>query len=308
MNRVERLFLALENGNPVVLDGGTGTELEKRGADMHPGAWCAMATLTAPQTLLQIHLDYIRAGARVITTNTYASSRMMLTPAGLAHHASDLVAHSSQIAVAARDEAGDDDVCVAGSLSHMIPVNADGQRDYLLVPDAATAYSYFEEMANGLAEGGVDFIILEMMHNLELAPLASRAAAQTGLPVWTGYAVVDGEGGSIVSRSRADVGVAELVAAAPPVSGQVAGVMHSAAHLVSEATQVVADAASTHLMAYPDSGHFRMPHWAFDEVMTPGELADWGVTWFGEGIGVIGGCCGLGVEHIEALANALARE
>ena len=72
----------LTEGSVIVLDGGTGTELERRGAAMHTGAWCAMATLTVPETLREIHEDYIRAGARVITANTFSANRLMLEPAG----------------------------------------------------------------------------------------------------------------------------------------------------------------------------------------------------------------------------------
>ena len=72
----------LDNGDIVVLDGGTGTELQLRGAKMDPGSWCGPASLNNSDLLTQIHLDYINAGADVITANTYASSRLMLTGAG----------------------------------------------------------------------------------------------------------------------------------------------------------------------------------------------------------------------------------
>ena len=73
---------ALDNRQFIVLDGGTGTELQRRGVAMDPAAWCGPATLNNDELLTQIHLDYIVAGADVITANTYASSRLMLTPAG----------------------------------------------------------------------------------------------------------------------------------------------------------------------------------------------------------------------------------
>jgi homocysteine S-methyltransferase len=74
----------LQHGGIVILDGGTGSELGRRGVSMDPQAWCGRASLQSVDVLQGIHLDYIAAGADIITANTYASSRLMLGPAGLA--------------------------------------------------------------------------------------------------------------------------------------------------------------------------------------------------------------------------------
>jgi len=71
----------LEAGEIILLDGVTGTELEHRGATMSGGAWCALATQTAPDILLTIHKDYIRAGSDVITANFFSNARHMLEQA-----------------------------------------------------------------------------------------------------------------------------------------------------------------------------------------------------------------------------------
>jgi methionine synthase I (cobalamin-dependent) len=78
----------LDAGEVLLLDGGVGTELERRGADMDPAAWCGVATLANEELLTQIHIDYARAGSDVITANTFASSRVMLGAAG---HGDDVV-------------------------------------------------------------------------------------------------------------------------------------------------------------------------------------------------------------------------
>ena len=72
----------IDENDLIILDGGVGTELQFRGIEMDE-TWCGSASLNT-QVLEQIHLDYINAGAEVITTNTYASSRSMLEAAGLA--------------------------------------------------------------------------------------------------------------------------------------------------------------------------------------------------------------------------------
>src|SRR5215831_11588452 len=84
MSRYARLLQRLLEGDVVILDGPTGTELERRGAPMDPAAWCGPATLSNDRLLVDIHRDYIEAGAEVITANTFASSRLMLGGAGMA--------------------------------------------------------------------------------------------------------------------------------------------------------------------------------------------------------------------------------
>ncbi len=62
----------LGDGGIAIFDGGTGTELERRGVPMDAEAWCGPATLEHLATLEAIHRDYIAAGADIITANTYA--------------------------------------------------------------------------------------------------------------------------------------------------------------------------------------------------------------------------------------------
>ena len=78
----ENIVQKLQKDEVVLLDGGTGTELQKRGLDMVPGAWCGPVSLKNADVLEKVHLDYIEAGADIITANTYASSRIMLREAG----------------------------------------------------------------------------------------------------------------------------------------------------------------------------------------------------------------------------------
>lgn len=69
---------AFEAGDLMILDGGTGTELERRGVSMHEEAWSAAAGLTHPEVLTSIHAD-------VITTKTYAAQALSwMALAGLA--------------------------------------------------------------------------------------------------------------------------------------------------------------------------------------------------------------------------------
>ena len=105
-----------KNGGIVILDGGTGTELERRGVPMDPEAWCGPATLQHMDVLEGIHRDYIAAGADIITANTYASSRLMLSQAGLADQFEDINRTAVAAAHRARAASGREGVMVAGWL------------------------------------------------------------------------------------------------------------------------------------------------------------------------------------------------
>jgi S-methylmethionine-dependent homocysteine/selenocysteine methylase len=137
----------LASGAVIVLDGGTGTEIEKRGAAMHDETWCAMATLTHPDILRAVHEDYIHAGARVIATNTFSSNRNMLEPAGLAGQFEAINRCAVELALEARRNAGVPGIVVAGSMSHQVPVlrNTD-QRNPDTLPPLAVAERNFRDI------------------------------------------------------------------------------------------------------------------------------------------------------------------
>ena len=156
----------LDNGDIVVLDGGTGTELQLRGAKMDPGSWCGPASLNNSDLLTQIHLDYINAGSDVITANTFASSRLMLTEAGYGDRVEEINRIAVEAALRARDLApAGRKIAVAGSLSHMVPISEGAAvSDLSKTPSQGQISEAFFELANILKSSGVDHIMLEMMY------------------------------------------------------------------------------------------------------------------------------------------------
>ncbi len=297
----------LERGGTVVLDGATGTELERRGAAMNDKAWCAMATVTEPELLRQVHEDYIRAGARVITANTFSTNRNMLEPAGLGSRFEELNRRAVEAAREARERAGAAGrVAVAGSMSHQLPfIAGSDERDARAVPPPEVAESNFREMAEVLAASGVDLILLEMMSDPDLANPAIAAAVATGLPVWVGFSVRAGSSGSPVSYTRPELSAAEMFARIPLEGVDVAGLMHSKVNTIAPALEVLKARWPGPLMVYPDSGFFTMPHWQFVDIIPVEDYVTYSRQWIEAGVQVVGGCCGLGVEHIQALSDAL---
>lgn len=300
----DRLKHRLQAGDVVILDGATGTELQRRGAPMDPAAWCGAATLEHDALLTAIHADYIAAGAEVITANTFASSRLMLNGAGLGDRVEEVNRRAVEAALRAREAAPD--VLVAGSLSHMVPVASGSDAvDPSLVPSAAQIAEAFAELAGILADAGCDLILLEMMYNPARIRPALDAALATGLPVWFGLSVRRGADGSVMSFDRHEALPLDAVTALIPERGvDVAGVMHSGSELVADTLAALRRSFQGPLMAYPDSGYFEMPDWQFVDVIAPARFEAFCRQWIADGVQVIGGCCGLTVEHLAAAVRA----
>ena len=135
-----------------------------------------------------MHQDYIRAGADVITANTFAANHLIMGPAGLGDQLETVNRRAVEIAREAREAAaGDRAVAVAGSISHMVRVVAG--TDYRAtdgIPPTDVVRANYREQAAILADAGVELIMMEMMSDPDLAVPAIEAAVGTGLPVWVG--------------------------------------------------------------------------------------------------------------------------
>src|SRR6202012_2374165 len=101
MSVAEGVFERIADGELVIIDGGTGTQLQAEGVPMDDVAWSARANLDQPDVGQRVHEGYIRAGAEVIIANTYASSRAALEPAGLGGRVAE--ANRSAVRAALRD-------------------------------------------------------------------------------------------------------------------------------------------------------------------------------------------------------------
>ncbi len=306
-NAMAAIVRKLADGDTVVLDGATGTELQRRGAPMNEGAWCAVATATHPELLRAVHEDYIRAGADVVTANTFASARHLLERAGIGSRTAELNQQAVRLAREAAERVGDElgrAVAVAGSVSTMRPVGRgtdqrDPAVDLATIPWAAN----LREAAELQAEAGADLLLLEMVCDLEHGGLALEAALATGLPVWVGLSARRRESGLMSFRDEGP-SFATLVEhyAAQPI--EALGVMHTSLPDTEDALGILLDRAPVPVMAYPEAGYFRSPDWQFTEV-APEALATAARDWVRRGVRVIGGCCGLGPAHIAAVSAAV---
>ncbi len=292
---MEDLQQRLEGGETILLDGGTGTELEKRGVPMNGAAWCATALATHPDVVREAHEDYIRAGAEVIITNTFPAAKHVLEESGMGDRFRELNARAAELAKEARENAAEGPVYVAGSISTFPP-----RLDYGYDPDGQRARDNYAEQAEVLAGAGVDLVALEMMRDVEQTEYAIQVARATGLPVWVGFSCKRAEDGTLVLWS----GRGTLAEALERVSLQgvsLISIMHTQTEETVPALHEVREHWDGPVGAYPHYGEFVMPNWQFIDKISPEDFAAEARGWIEAGAQVIGGCCGTGPEHIRAL-------
>ena len=235
----------LDRGEVMILDGAMGTELERRGVPMDDAAWSAAALVTHPETVREVHEAYIRAGAEVIITNTFATARHVLEPAEMAEQFRELNTHAVTHAKQARENAAARPVFIAGSISTFT-----ARYDYSYEPRAEKARANYREQAEVLAESGVDVIALEMMRDLEQTTYALEAAVGTWLPIWVGYSCKTTDEGTVVLWDG-DHTLAEALEQIPTMGASLVSIMHTLSEDTPAALREVTSRWSGPLGAYP---------------------------------------------------------
>lgn len=287
----------------MIADGGTGSELQRRGVPIDPVCWNAGAALHHYPTLVSVHVEHVLAGAEIITTNTFATHRYVLAAAGFG----DLYRQVNEAAVAAarraRTETGRP-VAIAGSMSCLPPAF-----DTSRYPDAASERAAYVEQAETLAELGVDLLALEMMQDTEHAALAMQAALATGLPVWLGVScrLSPGPEQRLVGFDFPDRRFEAVLAALTVLEPDLVNIMHTPLDAVPAAIAALGEYWSGPVGVAPELGSFDPVTRTRSEPQSPEAFAAAAEQWTAQGVRVIGGCCGARPVHIAALTARIGR-
>jgi len=304
MNQRYKNFLeVLNSGDTILLDGATGSELENRGIKMD-NSWCATASLEF-DILKQIHKDYINAGAKIITTNTYASNRMILEVAGVEDKFEEINLAAINAAIQAREECGRDDVLVAGSLSHQIPYEdafrSQKEKDkYIKKLTPEYFQKTFDELAFFLADNGCDFILLELMYRPDRIDIIFDSASKVGLPVWAGFSSRNKDG-LIALTTDYEYSFKKMISNVKHHKLDAVGIMHCDIGVIEESIKEIKEVYDLPIMAYPEVAVFNFPHYDMSNVIPPDDYLIEAKKWKDAGAQIIGGCCGTTVEHIKLL-------
>lgn len=290
-----RLTQRLADGDVILIDGGTGTEVERRGVEMTNGVWSGVAALTHPDVIQAVHEDYIRCGAELIIANSYASSKHLLEREGFGDQFEHLNRLSVRLALDARRTTGATDVAVAGSIS---TTEMGGVQ-----PPLETARANYLEQARLQADAGAELIVLEMLREIPHSQVALDAVFSTGLPVWAGYSckMKDGEP-YLFSR---DTTLAEGLRAIAGQPIELVAIMHTDLADIDACLDVVDAHWDGPVGVYAQMGDFDGLNWQFEDQATPETHSEMCLGWIDRGVQVVGGCCGIGVEHIAHLRAAL---
>ena len=298
----------LKAGEVIIMDGGTGTDIQRRGVAIARGAWSAAPMPDNPDLIREIHQDYIKAGAEIIIANTFSAGRHTLEPAGLADRIAELNRLGMKLAREARDRvATDRPVVIAGSMSTMTP-----QNDATVKPPYEETLAVYREQARLLADAGAEVIVAEMIIRTLDAKAAVEAIRETGLPAWVGYSVQrDGENLFLGLNGKHAGETIQQAVEAVAFEGVIAlFVMHSQSEDTEPGLHEMRKHTSLPLGAYAQaverstSEESTSPHQRLGTV-TPDQYLAYARQWVDAGAQIIGGCCGIDPEHIKLLKNHL---
>lgn len=290
----------------VLLDGGMGQELVRRSAQPAHPQWSARVLMEEPEIVQAVHEDFIRAGAHVLTLNTYSVTRGRFEKFGMPEQLAPQHRKAIELANAARD-ATRTDVIVAGCLSPL----AGSYHPELLPPDADLLEEYREVVA--LQAGAADLFICETMSKASEARMAAMAARETGLPVWVAWTLRDHLDADGAPTLRSGESIAEALAALDGL--EVEAVLFNCCPPETISAGLPGLAGSGRAFGGYANGFGPIPH-AFTLGQTvdmlgkrrdfsPAEYTRHCMDWVAAGATIVGGCCEVGPAHIADISRAL---
>jgi 5-methyltetrahydrofolate--homocysteine methyltransferase len=285
-------ILELAARRVVLLDGAMGTQLFQKG--LSPGDPPELWNADRPDEIRSVHAAYFEAGADAVLTNSFGGTPIKLASHGLEDRAGELNRAAAEIAVSARPEGR----FVGGSM---------GPTGRFLAPQGECTESQFEQtyalQAHALAEGGVDFLLIETQYDLREALCALRAAQKTGLPVFStltfnsfprGYFTImgDGVGASLAALEKAG---ASAVGANCTLDSR------DMAALVSE----MRAATTLPLVAQANSGQPQIGDGGVTYAQSIDDYVAHIPRMTAAGANIVGGCCGTDPDTIRRMAEIL---
>ena len=288
----------------ILIDGGTSLELLRRSENKTPKHWSAEYLMTEPDLVRQVHLDYILAGAKIITTNTYSASFTRMAMVDAQARVPDLQRLACLLACESREAAGlrGEDVRIAGCLP---PLNGTYR------PDRVRSYEVnrdeYAELAS-LQAPYVDFFLCETLSTIEEARAAIDGASVAGLPIWLGLSLMD-RGPWLRSAEPISAAIREL--GALPISAFLANCCPP---------ETIRDAIPELVKANVPVGGYANGFVEIPTTFLPGKTreqlhsrkdldpksyADHVDQWIEKGARIVGGCCEVGPTHIAEIAKRL---
>lgn len=283
-------WLCPEDGHALKLDGAMGTELLRRGVPTPLPLWSAHALETHPAVVEQIHRDYVEAGCRLITTNTFRTSLYTMEKAGLA----GTWQRWNREAVRIARRAAGGRAQILGSVTTL----EDCYRPDL-VPGDFTLCRYHRAQIDLLVELGVDGLLLETFNTLRELDVAYREARRHSLPVLASVVLRD------ESHLYDGTDLSHLVAWARRSKPDVLCLNCATPDVIHAALLRLRRQLELPLGAYANVGRAGGEMgFEFTHACTAVEYSTWRQRWARLGLRIVGGCCGTSPEYLYTAAAA----
>lgn len=265
--------------------------------------WSAAVMMEMPDIVRDLHIDYINAGAKVITLNTYSVTPDRLQRWGDPTQFKPLTEKAIELAHTARDKAGVSGVKIAGSLG---PLVASYRPD--IAPDFETALESYRDLVTTQARG-VDFFMAETIASLRETRAVAIAAAESGKPIWVALSVEDNNSGNLRSGESLQQAIEildELEVDAVMLNCSKPESISSCWPQLDASTRPVGAYANgfTSIAALQPGGTVASLEARHD--LGPDEYAAFAMDWVSRGASIVGGCCEVGPDHIAAIAQTLS--
>jgi S-methylmethionine-dependent homocysteine/selenocysteine methylase len=302
----------LLGGEVLLMDGGTGSELQRRGVEVLLGSkgdklgpWSATANLDAADVVQQVHQDYLRVGADIIISNNFRTTRTRLAPVGLGDRWTEYAEAAGRLAIRARDAINPEAYVAGGMAAPGLGMLHDRPETDVAIMGEEYGRE-FAEHAKILAKTGVDVMLPEFVNYIDDCVAAVDACAEAGRPVWLGVPMVTTEG---ITRNGETMEDLARALRGHPV--QAILLMCSRPEGISATLPRLRQAFDGPIGAYPNVGYNPMapvggrvhlgPDLTSAQAATPTQLAELAHQWIDMGAQIVGGCCATGPEHILAM-------
>ncbi|MBU2966663.1 homocysteine S-methyltransferase family protein [Amphritea sp. 2_MG-2023] len=299
-----------------ILNGGVGRELERRGAPFKQPEWSALAMMEAPEMVQAVHKAYIDAGAQVIITNSYALVPFHIGEERFKALGATLAEQSALVAREAVNQSSKNDIVIAGSIPPLF--------------GSYRADLYQAELADDIAlplitalNPHIDLWLNETQSLIEEAltvkSLVDRIDTEHK-PYWVSFTLEDAKlteqpqlrsGETVVAAVHAmiDTGVdAILFNCSQPEVITAAIELTQKILAQSSSAQAKTIKIGAYANAFPPQPKEAKANDMLNEVrrdLTPTTYLEWAQKWHSLGAELIGGCCGIGPEHIQVLSKNL---
>lgn len=288
---------------PILLDGSMGQEIVNRGGKSGYGEWSLAALHENPQMVKDIHRDYIEAGADVITTNTYSTTRVRMKHVGIEDRFAELVTLAGELAVQARNESGADHVKIAASLG---PLEASYINAFSLNYDEMV--EQFGELMT-LLDPYVDIFLGETFSTTQESRAFLEAAQGREKTIWVSWTI--GDHGNTELRGDADL--KQAIETLDGLTPDAVLINCCTPDSIDNALPILKNTGLTY-GGYANGFKEIPSEWISDgdvdqiiarTDLTPQIYADHAMNWIDAGAGIVGGCCNVGPAHVAELRKAI---